>query len=88
MEGCTLPTGVAPGGREGTSMRKGARCGVLPAADNSGRPVGVGAAFDLFQVLRTKCLETRSSHVSFSLQATTIDCKLYLRNLWLSLLMT
>ena len=33
-------------------MLQGAQCGgVLLAAHNSGRPVGVGATFDLFQVL-------------------------------------
>lgn len=56
---------MAPGGREGTAMLKGAQCGVFLAADNSGRPVGVGAAFDLFQVLRTKCLEIRSLQRKF-----------------------
>lgn len=51
--GGTWPTGVPPGGGEGTAMLQGAlQCGgVLLAAHNSGRPVGVGATFDLFQVL-------------------------------------
>lgn len=60
---------------------KGAQCGVLLAADHSGRPVGVGAAFDLLQVLGTQCGETRSLRVTVSLEVTTIDYKLCLRAL-------
>lgn len=69
-----MPTGVALGAKEVTSLLKGAYCGTPLAADNSGGLVGVG------QHMTFRRLEP-SLQVSFSLKATTFDCTRYLRNL-------
>lgn len=55
--GVHLADRYGPWRKTGTATLTGAQCSVLLAEDTSGRQVGVGAAFDLLQVLGTYCLE-------------------------------